>query len=355
MADLKVDVERANTNTTTTPTPTPSIPQLFAHLTRRDVLVLFTPACIVSILAGGISPFMTRIIGQAFNAFASYPLTRPPPPGATHTLLHDVGIASVELVALAGGILALSSLVSALWMWVGERNVMRLRKAVYDAVASKDMAWFDIHLSQSSDEEKENAEEEEGGGSGGLLSKFISSTEDVRTATSLAFGTLIQDIITFLACLVLAFMRSWDLTLIILASIPVTILIQGLSQSFSHPLYTSERALTNTASTKIDRAISSITTIKAFNSSSLESTLISSLLAKATLSYRKCSAIWGLATGTTQFTLFAMFVQGFWYGSKLVRDGKKTPGDVTAVFWACVIASSALQVRLRVSYYSNLD
>jgi len=42
--------------------------------------------------------------------------------------------------------------------------------------------------------------------------------------------------------------------------------------------------------------------------------------------------------------MMAMFVQGFWFGAKLVREGKCSAGDVMAVFWACLIATSNLQM-----------
>jgi len=40
----------------------------------------------------------------------------------------------------------------------------------------------------------------------------------------------------------------------------------------------------------------------------------------------------------------AMFVQGFWFGAHLVRTRAVSPGAVMAVFWACLIATSNLQM-----------
>jgi hypothetical protein len=54
--------------------------------------------------------------------------------------------------------------------------------------------------------------------------------------------------------------------------------------------------------------------------------------------------VWGFTSGIAQFVLMAMFVQAFWFGSKLVRENKIEPGDVMAVFWACLIATSNLQM-----------
>ncbi|KAG0699418.1 hypothetical protein DFH29DRAFT_936907 [Suillus ampliporus] len=42
----------------------------------------------------------------------------------------------------------------------------------------------------------------------------------------------------------------------------------------------------------------------------------------------------------------SMFVQGFWFGAHLVREGNNTPDQVMSVFWACLIATSDLQMAV---------
>jgi ATP-binding cassette, subfamily B (MDR/TAP), member 1 len=89
---------------------------------------------------------MTYVVGQTFNAFAQFPLTPNPPQLAKSTLLHNVGIAALELLGLAFGLFALGSLTSSLWIWTGEMNVMALCKRVYRAITQKDMVWFDTKM-----------------------------------------------------------------------------------------------------------------------------------------------------------------------------------------------------------------
>jgi len=40
----------------------------------------------------------------------------------------------------------------------------------------------------------------------------------------------------------------------------------------------------------------------------------------------------------------AQFVQGFWFGSKLVREDKGRSAAVVPIFWACLITTNNLQV-----------
>lgn len=155
---------------------------------------------------------------------------------------------------------------------------------------------------------------------------------------------LIQYLTTCVTCLVLAFLRSWTLTLVILSAVPLLMIIQGLSQGFANPLLAYEREQTGRAATIIERAVAAISTVKAFNATGLEYSRATSVFGRLKLAARKLNALWATTSGVSQFVMMAMFVQGFWFGSKLVREGRISPGDVMAVFWACLTASSNLQM-----------
>jgi ATP-binding cassette subfamily B (MDR/TAP) protein 1 len=163
-------------------------------------------------------------------------------------------------------------------------------------------------------------------------------------ASSLASGMLVQYITTCIVCLVLAFMRSWSLTLVILSAVPLLMLIQAFSQAFAGPLLAIERAQTATSATLVDRAVAAIATVKAFNAVPHELASLSRILDRIRGAVTRLSAVWGFTSCLAQFVMMSMFVQGFWFGAKLVRDGKVSAGDVMSVFWACLIATSNLQM-----------
>ncbi|KAG9081761.1 hypothetical protein FS749_007412, partial [Ceratobasidium sp. UAMH 11750] len=325
--------------------PAPSLKLLFAHCTRRDVFTLLLPAIFISVLSGGVAPFMTRVIGQAFDAFAAFPssaiqatLSPDELAAAKSKLLKDVGLTAIQLLALAGGSLLLSSGLSCLWIWVAERNVMRLRRQIYEAVTTRQMEWFDAQMAQDQEEGVDVT------GAGGMMAKFARDTEDIRTATSLSMGQLIQHLTTVLAALILALVTSWSLTLLVLASIPILMFLQVVSQALAMPRYDTERNLLARAAAVTTTSLTAIATVKAFNAQPSTASRLSELLNRARKTAHACSAIWGVTAGGTQFVLFAMFVQGFWFGSALVRKGSVTPGQVMGVFWACLIAASNLQM-----------
>jgi ATP-binding cassette, subfamily B (MDR/TAP), member 1 len=107
---------------------------------------------------------------------------------------------------------------------------------------------------------------------------------------------------------------------------------------------TSERSLTGVAATLVDRAVVAITTVKAFNAVQRECDSLRSVLEHMKSVVGRLITVWGLNLGFTQFFMMTMFVQAFWYGSKLVRQGTNTPGQVVSVFWACLIATSNIHM-----------
>lgn len=155
---------------------------------------------------------------------------------------------------------------------------------------------------------------------------------------------VVQYTTTFITCLILAFVWSWSLTLVILSGVPVLMIIQTLSQAFVGPRLAAERTHTASAATLVDRAATAIATVKAFNAQVHEQEQLDGVLEKIRRAAIKCHAVWGVSTCASQFVMMAMFVQAFWFGSKLVRGGSISPGTVMSVFWACLIATSNLQM-----------
>ncbi|KAJ7912517.1 P-loop containing nucleoside triphosphate hydrolase protein [Mycena leptocephala] len=237
-------------------TPAASWWPLFSLLSRHQRLFLLVPAIISSVFAGGIAPFMTIVIGHAFDAFSKFSA----PPTSSSAL---------QLIGLAIGSFMLSSLTSYLWILTGEHNVLELRKRVYASIAAKDMMWFDTK-----------------------------ETDEVRSASSLATGRVIEYLTTCITCLILAFSRS--------PSLP--------------------------------------STVKAFNAASHEQLVLGAVLDRIETAVWKLVAVWGFTSGLAQFVMMGMFVQGFWFGAGIVKAGTIGAGDVMAVFWACLMAATNLQL-----------
>lgn len=103
------------------------------------------------------------------------------------------------------------------------------------------------------------------------------------------------------------------------------------------------------ASGHVERTVSAISTIKAFNAQQHEAARFQALLVRARQVYLRSTLIWSGRFGLTALFTFSMFVQGFWYGTSLVKNGTLSPGDVMTVFWAALMASTRIGSLLQVA------
>lgn len=168
-------------------------------------------------------------------------------------------------------------------------------------------------------------------------------TDDVRLGASQNFGLVLQYLTSFIACLILSFYRDWKLTLVILASFPIVTLIVSITERFSGPLYQLDRSYSTKSSSRLDRVLGAMPTVKAFNAEENELASFGTITRHAHAAYNRLHFVWGIRTGATQFIMLSMFVQGFWFGAYLVRTGKSTAAQVNTCFWACLIAATYLQ------------
>jgi ATP-binding cassette, subfamily B (MDR/TAP), member 1 len=156
-------------------------------------------------------------------------------------------------------------------------------------------------------------------------------------------GLVFQFIVTFLVSLGIALRQSWDLTLVILASLPIIIVVVAVVAPQMQRNINLEKTHLSHAASNLIRAVTAITTVKAFNAQAHEVSRFDAILNLASIAYLRLAQINGIQQGIVRFVVLAMFVQGFWYGGSLVQKGALEPGAVIMVFWSALMAVSALQ------------
>ncbi|GAA95096.1 hypothetical protein E5Q_01751 [Mixia osmundae IAM 14324] len=328
-----------------TPEIAPTIKLLFALTSKREFFMLILPALICSVATGLIPTYMTTVMSKFFDAFIQYQAiqqTTSSPDAikpAQHALLTSTLHSALIMFLLAALTLTGETVSLTLWSWNGEKIARSLRLNVYDSVTNKSMTWFDTGMCGSTNDDGEDS----GEASAGLMGRFQREIDDVRMGASQNMGMLVQYLSTMLSCLILAFFRSYQLTLVILASVPLVVVLTAVTETMAEPLIGYDRDLTSAAATRAERALSAITTVKAFNAEQKEEDAFVATVDKVRSTYNRLAAVWGVRIGGSHFVLLAMFVQGFWFGHYQVSKGKITGGTVNEVFWATLLGSSNLQ------------
>ena len=170
-----------------------------------------------------------------------------------------------------------------------------------------------------------------------------SHIHDLQIATSQPLGLLLQYTCRSLASLGLGFYTSWSLSLVTLAGIPVFVsAIAFLSARMKSSITMQQSELTH-ASKIANNAIASIDTLKCLNGHAIESHNFASRISDAAVYYLKQARLNSLQIALIRWMMFGMFVQGFWYGSTLARQGKLSSGEVIRTFWACLTAAQSIE------------
>ena len=146
-----------------------------------------------------------------------------------------------------------------------------------------------------------------------------------------------------IAALGVAFYTAWDLTLITLASAPLSAVVLAWLSARMQPNIESQAEELTQASKIANNSILAIDTAKSFNGQDYQTWHYAQAVHKAARYYLMQAQQNALQIGFIRFITLGMFVQGFWYGSHLVETGKKNPGQILTAFWASLMAAQAME------------
>lgn len=312
----------------------PSLSCLFQWMTHRDLLLLI-PALAATLAAGCIPVVMTRVLGSAFAAFLRYDRAVP---GSDAKLRGQVRRDSLVLVGIAAGTIVFQFIATISWHAIAERCVRRLRRVSFSAFLHKDTSWYDFGMGIAADGKD--------GGPGGLLTAFNRDSDDVRVSIGVYMRTFLLHGTTLCASIVFALINCWDLTLVILASVPLLIVTTVSTEYFGAPLLACARYNTTTLASFVETSATQISTVKAFGAQDHQAALFNTTAARGRNIYSRLSCVWGSRLGICSAIGLLTFVQGFGYGFHLVNSNKASSETVVATFLATVLAMGQLQSAL---------
>ncbi|KAI6708191.1 hypothetical protein JHW43_009279 [Diplocarpon mali] len=215
------------------------------------------------------------------------------------------------------------------WMVFGELQAKSVREQMFVGMLDKEMEWYDLRQD----------------GIGSLLIRIQTQIRELQLAVSQPMGFLVYEIFGTFAALGLAFYYSWALTLVIIATFPVAgAILFFVSMQLGPAIEAQKRELTR-ASKYANTAITAINTVKAYNGQDQEVWQYYNTIKNVATSYlvqARCNA---LQFGISKFVMVGLFVQGFWFGLVLVKQGMD-PGGILTTFYACLAAMQAVETIL---------
>ncbi|XP_042462551.1 ABC transporter B family member 11-like isoform X1 [Zingiber officinale] len=295
-----------------------SIPyyKLYSLADRTDYFLLIMGT--ISAILNGISlPMSTVFFGDMVNAFGMNINIR--------SIAHAVSKVSLKFVylGLATGIASLLQV--ACWTITGERQAARIRNLYLKAILGQDIGFFDMEAN-----------------TGEAVAKMSGGTFLIQDAMGEKAGKFVQLLSSFIGGFIIAFIQGWQLTLVMLSTIPPMVLAAAIMATLLTKMAAHGQTAYSEAAATVEQTISSIRTIASFTG---EEHAIKKYNRSLSGAYRASileGLFAGIGLGATFAILFFGYGLGIWYGSELILKHNYTGGAVFNVILAVITGAMSL-------------
>ncbi|KAM7343054.1 ATP-dependent translocase ABCB1-like [Cochliomyia hominivorax] len=233
-------------------------------------------------------------------------------------------------VAIIGTIMLVCSYISVTFFnYAAHAQILRIRGKFFRSVLHQDMEWYDFNQS---------------GEVASRMNEDLSKMEDGLAEKVVMF---LHYIVAFAGSIILAIFKGWQLALVCLSSLPVTLISMGIVSIATSKLAKKELNVYASAGIIAEGAFSGIRTVKAFGGEYKESAAYKSQIVGARNFNIKRNFFSGLGFGLLWFFIYASYALSFWYGVGLVlryyneeyEYSNYDPGSMITIFFSVMMGS----------------
>ncbi|TKY54330.1 ABC transporter B family member 11 [Spatholobus suberectus] len=298
------------------PAKTVPLYKLFSFADPLDHLLMFVGT--VGAIGNGISmPLMTLIFGNMINAFGGS--------SNTNEVVDEVSKVSLKFVYLAVGTFFASLLQLTSWMITGERQAARIRGLYLQTILRQDVSFFDKETN-----------------TGEVVGRMSGDTVLIQDAMGEKVGQFIQLMATFFGGFVIAFIKGWLLTVVMLSCIPLLVLSGAMMSLIITKASSKGQAAYSTAASVVEQTIGSIRTVASFTGERLAIAKYNRSLIKAYMIGVQEALASGLGFGALYFVVICSYGLAIWFGAKMIIEKGYTGGEVVTVIFAVLTGSMSL-------------
>ncbi|BBN16210.1 autophagy-related protein 9 [Marchantia polymorpha subsp. ruderalis] len=294
-----------------------SIRELFSFADGLDRILIIV-GTIAAICNGLAQPLMTLVFGQLINAFGQNTTD-------TKELVSEVGAVALRFVYIGTGSAIAAYIEVAFWIVAGERQAARIRSLYLRQILRQDISFFDQDTT-----------------TGEVIARMSGDTILIQDALGEKVGKLLQLTSTFFGGYVIAFIKSWKLTLVMLAIMPIIVVTGGLMSKFISQLSNRGQNAYAGAGSLVEQIVGSIRTVTSYTGEQRAVKMYDESLKGAETAGMRQGLVTGAGFGFLIGTMFMAYGLALWYGGILVRDEGLTGGQVINVIFAVLTGAMSL-------------
>ncbi|KAG6544499.1 hypothetical protein Mapa_014137 [Marchantia paleacea] len=294
-----------------------SIRELFSFADNVD-RVLIIVGTVAAICNGLAQPLMTLVFGQLINAFGQNVTN-------TKELVSEVAAVALRFVYIGIGSAIAAYIEVAFWIIAGERQAARIRSLYLRQILRQDISFFDQDTT-----------------TGEVIARMSGDTILIQDALGEKVGKLLQLSSTFFGGYVIAFIKSWKLTLVMLAIMPIIVVTGGVMSKFISQLSNRGQTAYAGAGSLVEQVVGSIRTVTSYTGEQRAVKMYDESLKGAETAGMRQGLVTGAGFGFLIGTMFMAYGLALWYGGILVKNEGLSGGQVINVIFAVLTGAMSL-------------
>ncbi|KAH9731007.1 ABC transporter B family member 11 [Citrus sinensis] len=297
---------------------TESVPfyKLFTFADSADTALMIIGS--IGAIGNGLClPLMTLLFGDLINTFGDNQ--------NNSETVDKVSKVAVKFVYLGIGSGIASFLQVTCWMITGERQATRIRGLYLKTILRQDVAFFDNETN-----------------TGEVVGRMSGDTVLIQDAMGEKVGKFLQLMATFLGGFLIAFIKGWLLTLVMLSSIPLLAMSGGVMAIMISKMSSRGQGAYAKAASVVEQTIGSIRTVASFTGEKQAMSNYKKFLVTAYKSGVQEGLAAGIGLGMVMLIVFCSYALSVWYGGKLILEEGYNGGQVVNVMVAVLTGSMSL-------------
>ncbi|XP_019418125.1 PREDICTED: ABC transporter B family member 9-like [Lupinus angustifolius] len=289
--------------------------KLFTFADKLDVTLMII-GTVFSMANGLANPIMIMVFGRLINTFG---ITDP-----AH-MTHEVSKVSLLFVYLAIGIGISSFLQVSCWMVTGERQAARIRSLYLNTILKQDIAFFDTETT-----------------TGEVIGRMSGDTILIQDAMGEKVGKFIQLASTFIGGFVIAFIKGWEMAVVLLACIPLVIIVGGTMSMMMSKMSSRGQIAYAKAGNVVEQTVGAIRTVASFTGEKKAIEMYNIKLKDAYNTMVQQELASGIGMGVLLLIVYSTYGLAVWYGSKLIIEKGYNGGTVMNIIISLMTGGMSL-------------
>ncbi|KAJ7973147.1 ABC transporter B family protein [Quillaja saponaria] len=307
----EAEQSKGNENVNTVP-----FHKLFSFADSIDVILIIFGT--IGAIGNGVGlPLMALLLGELINSFGNNQ--------NNSDVVDAVSKVSLKFVYLAVGTGVAAFLQVACWMVTGERQAARIRGLYLKTILRQDVAFFDNETN-----------------TGEVIGRMSGDTVRIQEAMGEKVGKFLQLISTCLGGFVIAFVKGWLLTLVMMSCIPLLVISGAAMAIIISKMASRGQRAYGKAANIVEQTIGSIRTVASFTGEKQAISSYSKYLVDAYKTGVSEGFAAGIGLGVVMLVIFCFYALAVWFGAKLIREKGYNGGTVVNVIVAVLTASMSL-------------